>query len=259
MKNFVVGAQLYSVRPLMQTEQDIAATFKAIREMGYTTCQLSGQNRSIPSEKIAELLKEAGLKCVVTHNSMKDFEEDIDALIQRHKTWNCAYAGLGAMPKEYHEDIEGFRSFAKKANAFAERLADDGITFVYHNHAFEFARYDGVLGMDVLFDEFGPKTQFELDTYWVQEGGANPAKWIRRVDGRMDVGHFKDMAGQNSNTSLMVPFGCGNLDWDEIRLACEETHVKYMEIEQDNAADKPDPLGEMRMSADNLKKLGFTL
>ena len=261
MKNFVVGAQLYSVRTLTQDAENLDKTFAAIRAMGYTTCQLSGQSREIPDETVAELLKKNDLKCIVTHNSMKDFEEDMDALISRHHTWNCKYAGLGAMPAEYHEDAEGFVRFAKKANEFGKRLKDEGITFVYHNHAFEFCRHDGKLGMDILFDEFGDNVQFELDTFWVQAGGCNPVEWIRKVDGRMDVGHFKDMMGTNGfkPVQTMVPVGSGNLNWAEIKKACEETHVLYTEVEQDNAVEQPDPLGQMKESADNLKRMGFIL
>ena len=84
MKDFVVGAQLYSVRKFMQNRPYIEATLKAIREMGYTTVQLSGQNRAIEDEFYADLLEKYGLKCVVTHNSLADFEDGFDALVKRH-------------------------------------------------------------------------------------------------------------------------------------------------------------------------------
>lgn len=261
MKNFICGAQLYSVRNLMQTADDIRSTLAAIRAMGYTTCQLSGQSRDVPPEFIRDCLQESDLRCVVTHNPLSDFENDLDTLIARHKLWNCRYAGLGAMPGEYHTNVESYLTFCKKVNAFSEKLCDNGITFVYHNHAFEFSRYDGTLGMDILFDNFGDNAQFLLDSYWVQAGGADPVKWIYKLDGRMDVAHLKDMVGTNGFNPhcTMVPVGEGNLDWEHIRIAMEETHVLYAEAEQDNAADKPDPLGEMRTSANNLKRMGFTL
>ena len=263
MKNFVTGAQLYSVRKLVQEKQSIDDTFAAISAMGYTTCQLSGQNRAIEPEFYADMLKKHGLKCVVTHNSMQDFEEGLDDLIRRHHIWNCRYAGIGSMPGDYKGRWEGYRDFALKMNGIAKKLKDEGITFVYHNHMFEFSRVpDGHMGMDVLFDYFGDNAQFELDTFWVQAGGANPVSWIRKVNGRMDVMHFKDMMGGaafGGQFSVMVPVGSGNLEWLEIKKACEETGVLYAEVEQDNASDMEDPLGQMKISAENLKKMGFTL
>ena len=261
MKDFLVGAQLYSIRRLMQDKESIDKTFKAIKAMGYTTLQLSGQNREIESEFYADKLNEYGLKCVVTHNSLKDFEEGLDELVKRHHLWNTVYAGLGAMPNEYRADLAGWKAFAKKANEFALKLKDHGLVFVYHNHAFEFNHSEGSMGMDVLFDEFGENVQFELDSYWVQAGGANPVDWIRKVNGRMDVTHFKDMRGcaDFSPVQTMVPIGQGNLNWAAIKAACEETGVKYAEVEQDNASDMDDPLGQLEISAKYLKKQGFLL
>ncbi len=261
MKDFLVGAQLYSIRRLMQDKENIDRTFREIRRMGYTTLQLSGQNREIEDEFYADKLQEYGLKCVVTHNSLKDFEEGFDALVKRHKCWNTVYAGLGAMPGEYHQDADGFRRFALKANEIGKKLKDHGLVFVYHNHAFEFTRCDGTLGMDVLFDNFGDNVEFELDTYWVQAGGADPVKWIRKVNGRMAVAHFKDMCATSgfNPVQTMVPVGEGNLSWQDIKLACEETGVRYAEVEQDNASDMEDPLGQMEISANNLKKMGFLM
>lgn len=258
MKNFIIGAQLYSVRNLAQNAEDLKNTLKSLKEMGYNTCQLSGQSREIPDEVVRDLLLETGMTPVVTHNSMDDFDKHLDALIRRHKLWGVKYAGLGAMSGEYNKSAEGFKAFAAHVNGIAKTLASEGLTFVYHNHAFEFERFDGVLGMDILFDNFCPEAQFELDTYWVQAGGCDPVEWIRKVDGRMDVGHFKDMSGANENGQhhKMVPIGSGNLNWKEIIRACEETGVKYIEIEQDNAADKACPLGEMKASIEYLKTMG---
>ncbi len=258
MKNFIIGAQLYSVRSLAQNAEDLKSTLKSLKEMGYNTCQLSGQSREIPDEVVRDILLETGMTPVVTHNSMDDFDQGLDALIRRHKLWNVRYAGLGAMSGEYRTGAEGFRRFASHVNEIARKLADEGLTFVYHNHAFEFERFDGVLGMDILFDSFCPEAQFELDTYWVQAGGANPVDWIKKVNGRMDVGHFKDMAGcsENGQHHKMVPIGSGNLNWKEIIRACEETGVKYIEIEQDNATDMPCPLSQMKSSIEYLKTMG---
>lgn len=261
MKDFVTGAQLYSVRSLAQNAEDLGKTLKALKEMGYNTVQLSGQSRDIPDEEVAELLQITGMQCVVTHNSMADFEEKFDDLVKRHQAWKCKYAGVGSMPAECRGSKEGFLDFARRANIIGKKLADYGIVFVYHNHAFEFHRFDGALGMDILFDNFGDNVQFELDSYWVQAGGCNPVEWFRKVDGRMEVAHFKDMMGCTDFNPIqtMVPVGNGNIDFPALKKVCEETHVKFAEVEQDNAATMEDPLGQMKISAENLKKMGFIL
>ena len=63
MKNFVVGAQLYSVRSLTQSAEGLKNVLESVKAMGYTTCQLSGQSREIPDEVVADLLSETGMRC----------------------------------------------------------------------------------------------------------------------------------------------------------------------------------------------------
>ena len=47
MYKVLTGAQLYSVRTLTQTPESMDAALKAIKEMGYTSVQLSGHNNEI--------------------------------------------------------------------------------------------------------------------------------------------------------------------------------------------------------------------
>lgn len=60
MTKFTVGAQMYSVRTLLQTEEDMKAAFAQLKAMGYNEVQMSGYNFQIPPERIAALLEEAG-------------------------------------------------------------------------------------------------------------------------------------------------------------------------------------------------------
>ncbi len=76
----------------------------------------------------------------------------------------------------------------------AKKLAQAGLSFSYHNHSFEFVKFAGRTGLEILFEDSDARyLQAELDTYWVQHGGADPVAWIRRLDGRIPVIHLKDM------------------------------------------------------------------
>ena len=262
MTKFVTGAQMYSVRTLTQTADDLYNTLKAIKAMGYNTVQLSGHGKDIPAERIADMLEELDLVCGATHISFAEMEEDLDKVIKTHKLWKCEYPGIGAMPFNLGGSAEGYKEFIKRANPIAEKLLDNGLHFIYHNHAFEFARFDGVRGIDMLIDGLSPAAQMEIDVFWVQSGGGNPVEWIKKVAGRMDVVHFKEMVGQMPDPTThtmtrMAPVGEGNLDWPAIIAACEEIGVKYAFVEQDNAVES-DPLACMKTSHDNLVKLGVT-
>ncbi|HIT00239.1 MAG TPA: sugar phosphate isomerase/epimerase [Candidatus Faecaligallichristensenella faecipullorum] len=253
MTSFLIGAQLFSMRDRTQTPEDLLATLKALKAVGYNSVQLSGQG-AMPDEQIAGMLKETGMIAPATHISMDMFENHLDETIRRHKLWGSEYPGLGAMPDKYRS-AEGYKAFAREISLIAKKLKDNGLQFIYHNHAFEFAQYDGVTGYQILLDNASEDVQFEMDTYWVQAGGGDPVEWIEKLKGRMDVVHFKDMTGCNENRPLMVPGGTGNMNWKRIFEACEKIGVKYAFIEQDNAVET-DSLACMTQAIKSMSALG---
>jgi sugar phosphate isomerase/epimerase len=253
-----IGLQLFTLRDHLQTPEQIKETLKKVKKMGYDLIQVSGigQVTEDKANVIKEECEKLGLEVIVTHTSLHELENNLDWVINYHKLWNCAYVGIGAMPGEYAASKETIVDFAKKCNVIAEALNKEGITLVYHNHAFEFRRYNGVLGLDILKQTFNELVQFELDTYWVQCGGANPVQWIKNVEGKMDIVHFKDMVIQNWNDQLMEIVGAGNLEWDAIIKACEETGVKWAFVEQDDTQGR-DPFECAKLSLQFLKSKGF--
>ena len=259
MTSFRVGAQLFSVRNLTQDEASLDSTLTAIAAMGYKCAQLSGHSRQIPAEAIKAMLEKTGLDAPSTHQSLEQIETGYEAMVKAHHLWGTKYPGIGSMPAANREGgKQGFIAFAKAAGEAAKRLKQDGLTLVYHNHAFEFAKFDGVTGMQILMDYAPQELQFELDTYWAQAGGVDPVEWIGKLKGRIDVIHFKEMTGGEHGPE-MAPFGEGNLNWKAIFAASEGAGVKWAFIEQDNAAEGPDPLGCMKTSLVNLEKAGATL
>ena len=241
-----LGAQMYTVRDFTKTTEDLQRTLRKIKEIGYDAVQVSGIGADIPVPVVADLLRENELVCAATHIGFAEMQNDLDAVIEKHKAWGCTYVGVGAMPESYRGSAEGFAKFAREATAIAENLRKAGLIFVYHNHQFEFRKFGGKLGMDILFEESGDAFQFELDTFWVQKGGADILHWIDKVRGRMDVVHFKDMAIDASAEQIMAEIGQGNLNWDAILTSCKDTHVKWHLVEQDVC--QVDPFESLKIS-----------
>ena len=123
--------------------------------------------------------------------------------------------------------------------------------FAYHNHAFEFKKYNGRRVIDMLIDDTDPELfGFIMDTYWVQYGGGDPADFIKRLSGRMKVCHFKDYKINSENKPDFVEVGTGNLNLDECYRACRDSGVRYIVIEQDTC--DIDPRESMAISYKNL-------
>ena len=248
----VIAAQLYTVREFLKTPQDIGESLAKIKKIGYDAVQVSGMGPIDPMQ-LKDIVDALGLKICATHTPVERLTDDIKGVAEEHRLWGCDYVGIGSMPKEYRTSREGFSTFAKKFSKIAKEFADRGLRFVYHNHKFEFQKFDGITGMEILMNESDPETfQFEIDTYWVQAGGADPAKWIKKVKGRMEIVHLKDMAIIDDNQAF-AEVGEGNLDWDAILKACTEAGVKWYAVEQDKC--RCDPFDSLAVSLGNLLKM----
>lgn len=253
MQNLRIAAQLYTIRDYIRTPEDIETSLKKVKDMGYNAVQVSGMG-PIGYGELKSIVDELELTICATHISFERMEEDIEDVIEQHKTWDCKYVGLGSMPQEFRGSREGVIEFVERASKVSKILQDNGLKFIYHNHAFEFVKFDGKTIMDILLEETDEDFGFEIDTYWVQAGGANPVDWIYKVQGRMDVVHFKDMGMNYDNKQKMTEVGEGNLNWPDIIKACRETGVKWCAVEQDIC--ERSPFESLEISFNNLKELG---
>lgn len=255
MSGIQLGAQLYTVRDYTQTPQAYRETLLRIRELGYRWVQLSGAG-PIDAQQLADYLNEADLTAAATHISFDHMLEDLPTVIREHQLWGCKYAGIGGMPERYRDSEEGIFAFAQDADAVAKRLADAGLTFVYHNHAWEFSRRGGRRVMEILHQHTSSAFQFELDVYWAQAGGVYPVDLVQMLSGRMDVVHFKDMSIAPDGAQRYAPIGEGNLNFDAILKACEQIGVVHALVEQDDCYGE-NPFDCLQRSYHYLKGLGM--
>ena len=247
-----IGAQLYTLRDFIKTPQDIAKTMKKVKEIGYEAVQLSGLGPIDPKE-LKTILDGEGLKAASTHTGLERLRRELDAVIDEHHLWDCRHVVVPGLPIEMHNP-EGYAAYAKEGSEIAEKLAAEGLTLSYHNHHRELNKVAGKCGLDIFFEQGDPELFFfEIDTYWIQMGGASPAEWIRKVKGRIPNIHCKDLTVLDWKTE-MAEVGAGNLDWDGIIKASEEAGVEWYLVEQDTC--QRDPFDSLAMSLRNLKKMG---
>lgn len=256
MSQPILAAQIYTVREFTQTADDFAASMKKIRDIGYTAVQISAIG-PLPHTLVWQIVSDLGLTICNTHTAYDRLLNDLDDVIAQHRLWNTTHVALGMMPQEFRTaDEDGYKRFAEVANQIGEKLHAAGLTFSYHNHSFEFVRFGARTGLDLIYQETDPHyVQAEIDTYWVQHGGGDPAAWILKVKDRMPVVHFKDMVIIN-DVQAMAEVGEGNLNWPAILRACQEANVQWYAVEQDIC--QRDPFESLRISFENLKAVGLS-
>jgi len=246
-----IGAQLYTVRDFTQTAADFAETIKKVADMGYDCVQVSGIG-PIPAQEVAAICKANGVEIAITHTPPDRIKNETAQVIEDHKIMGAKYIGIGAVPWGGRLQQQGYIDFVKDFSPAAKAIKDAGLTFMYHNHDFEFAKFDGKLAMDYLVENL-PEAGFTLDTYWVQVGGGDSAWWIKKLAGRVDVIHVKDLIIVDGNQRMCEVLE-GNLNWQAIFAACKEAGVKYAMVEQDDCYGA-DPFQCLRTSLENLRRV----
>jgi sugar phosphate isomerase/epimerase len=252
----VIAAQMYTLREFCKTPADIAKSCTRLKAKGFDAVQASGLGPIEPKE-LARILAGEGLTCAATHEQWDKLESQTEKVAEEHHTLGCKHTAPGSLPQSFRTP-EGYPLFAAGLTKVGRALQKLGITLSYHNHAFELEKFPadkGQLGLDILIEKSDPAVaNFEIDTYWIQYGGGDPAAWIRKLKGRIPLLHLKDMTVR-ANKPIMAEVGEGNLNWPAILAAAREAGVQWYIIEQDTC--ERDPFESLAISLRNLKSWGI--
>lgn len=255
---------------------------KKMAEIGYHGVELSQVDMG--AESVAEMKRaceEFDIEVAAISGALDPRKEGDDALtvnlekfIQDCKTLGTRYIRIGMMPVTYMASVDTLKDFCRKAEEVAAKLKEEGISLYYHNHHVEFQKINGRYVIDMV-KEWAPNVGVELDVHWVQRGGEDPVRVIPKLAGSLDLLHLKDykiypfgeavQKAENGEVPMMEYFGgCvhfaevgeGNLDMKAIIEAGLKAGSKYLIVEQDDTYGR-DPYESLRISAENLKKLGY--
>ena len=248
----VVAMQMYTLRDL--AKQDYAGTLRQVANLGYKAVQVSGFGNSNPKE-IRKVLDDLELGSAGTHLGLALFEKEFETVVAHTKDLRAGYAIVPSLPEDRRRTADDWRRLGDLFSDFGRRLKAVGLGFAYHNHAFEFQKFDGRYGYDILFDSVDLEVvQTELDTYWVQYGGADPVQYLEKFAGHIQIVHLKDMGAGPDRP--MVPVGDGILPWPKILAASKKGGAEFLCIEQDNCAPLS-PLEAARRSLENCRRWGL--
>lgn len=249
-KDIEIAAQMYTVRQFTQTEEGIAESLGKIKEIGYTSVQISAFGAYRP-EFVRDLLQENGLRAVVTHTPYERITGDTERVIEEHKIMQVPFVGLGYRRFSSLDETDAFLDEILPA---ARKIRDAGLRFAYHNHQWEFVRFHGVRPMDRILARTSPD-EFALiaDAYWLQYAGVSPQKFLRENAERIALVHFKDMCiDASEGTQRFAEIGAGNMDHDELVSVMRETGIGCAAVEQDDCYGE-DPFACLRRSREYIQ------
>ena len=256
-----LGVQLYTVRSVLPKKP--RETLDAIRAIGYREVEATYGGL----DALWPVLQASGLKPVSIHldstSVTKGNPDDLVPIFDKLKHLGFTYAVFPYLPPPERGGIDVIRAIAGKLNRAGEKCRAAGMTFCYHNHAFEFATEKDTTLFQVMLDHTDPKlVAFELDLFWVSVAGLDPAAMIEKLAGRVPLVHLKDKAEGTAvmYTEAVRPatfkeVGSGVMDWPKILRAAAAAKVEHYFVEQDQTPG--DPVESLRKSYEYLAKLSY--
>lgn len=247
MKKPIPGIQLYTLRDHIQTPEDFDRTLSRLSRMGVRDVQISAIG-DFPAGEQKRILDQYGMSVCVTHKPLEKMEADLSSLIEDQKTIACDALGLGCPPERLRGTLKNAETLIGEIVAFADVLYQEGMTFHYHNHDFEFRPLEGGNGetlMDLLLERTDPeKVKFIPDVMWMHFAGVDPVSMLYKMKGRVKVLHFKDYVALSApapQEKKFVSLGRGIVDLKALYEAACALEIPYIVYEQDADWTGDDP------------------
>jgi sugar phosphate isomerase/epimerase len=203
LKKKQIGIATYSVKGL---ESDIEGAFKSLQEDGYTVMEISNYNAregnvaGYAMKDYAKLAEKYGMDIISSHARAKFDTEDVEGTLA---AWGQVFDDHKALGVKYvvfpmnrwADNVEQMKVECDLMNKIGEEANKRGIKFGYHNHNMEFEK---IAGTDQMIEDFliantdPDKVFFQMDVYWVTEGGQDPVAYLQKYPDRFRVLHIKD-------------------------------------------------------------------
>ena len=246
------GVQLYTLRDL--TQKSFVRTVNAVAKIGYASVELAGFGDLKTPQEVKKALDDAGLKSPSGHWAIDVLEKDVERIKDEAQLFGMEAVVVPFLTEERRKTADDYKRTAAVLNEIGNALHGVGIELAYHNHSFEFEKFDGKYGLDILYENTMPHlVTAEIDVYWVKHGGVDPTAYVDQLGDRVRLLHLKDMGPEPEKRFAEV--GTGSIDFKPILAAAEKHGVRWGFVEQDKTYET-DPLDAIRTSFENLKKLG---
>ena len=271
------AVQQFMLGSVLKNEASVKETLASIREAGYDSIELCGfmlhpmgflvrmltKAAGMPvgsggNLDWEHLVKESGLHVVSIHQDLGSIERDARAVAEEARRFGTDTVVITGMYRFDYGSEEAVRQLAHRLNEAGERLAEQEIRLLYHNHNCELRKTGGQkCAYDILLDETDSAyVGFEFDSYWFTEGGADAKWWMRRLGSRMKLWHI-NARGPRLAGPAMTPIlktdsmelGTGNMDLDGLAEIARQNGVEAVILESHRNWIDNSPVKSLQLSA----------
>jgi len=224
-----LAVQLYSVRH--QLEKDFAGAIRRIAEIGYAGVEPVFALPGTTLQAAAQLFQQLGLAVPSAHMPLP-LGESKQAVIDAMEILSCPRLISGKGPESF-TSLAAIHQACDQFNESQATAAEHGWQFGVHNHWWEFELVEGRPAYHVMLERLHPQIFFEIDTYWVQTAGYDPAEVVREFASRAPLLHVKDGPAVRGRPQTAV--GDGTVDVPAI-IEASAAIAEWLVVELDDCA-----------------------
>jgi sugar phosphate isomerase/epimerase len=226
-------------------DKDVPATLDMVKANGIIDIEFSNLFKQTP-ENLRKWSDERGIKISSYGTNYEDLLNNTDEVGKIAKALGASYVRVAGIPHKGAFTLENAKQAVADFNKSGKLLKDKyGLTFIYHNHGFEFEPYqDGTL-YDYLVKNTDPKyVSMELDILWAFFPGQDPAQLLAKYGNRYKALHMKDLkkgvvrgslAGSTAQDNDVI-LGSGQIDIPAVIKAARKAGVKHFYIEDESSS-----------------------
>jgi sugar phosphate isomerase/epimerase len=210
-----------------------------------------------------KLIEESGLTVISLHSDLGSIERDPDHVAEEALSFHTKRVVITGMYRFNYSDYEEVRKLADRLNAAGKALAERNIELLYHNHNCELQKVnDQETAYDLLIDKTDENyVNFEFDSYWMTDGGANVPAIMKKLGHRMKLWHINDRGCRKAGPYMTpilkenaMELGFGNMDLETLSDIARENQAQGVVLETHQNWVNNDPIESLIRSADFLNR-----
>lgn len=242
MEKLPIALQLYSLRDL--SRRNFIHSLELAANLGYEGVEFAGYF-DLGSSRLRDLLAELGLVPVSSHVSFERLTKHLDEEIEYNLELGNYTLVCPAPPQGFVASAKAWERLGRELGEIGKRLNDQGLRLGYHNHGWEFAKYEGRFGLDILLEAAGSRNLFsQLDLGWTLYAGVEPAQYLSTLKGNCPLVHIKDFNQANKQVNV----GEGVLDLPSVLQVSDQIGVEWLIIETEEYDISPSHSVEIGLS-----------
>jgi sugar phosphate isomerase/epimerase len=219
----------------------VAATLDTIKMLGFT--EIEGGGGRMPPEEFRKLCSDRGISIPGTGAGYDQLVSNTDSVVYRAKALGARYVMCAWIPhKTGSFNFENAKKAVEDFNRVGKILKENGLTFCYHPHGYEFWPYENGTLLDYIITNTNPEwVSFEMDLLWIQFGGGDPVGLLKKYGNRWKLIHLKDLkkGAKKDLTGLTGPennvaLGEGEIDIPGVLREANKIGINHFFIEDES-------------------------